>query len=95
MGVAAARRQGAPGVYVNDAKLAALGLRVRRGCTYHGIAVNVDLDLAPFRGIDPCGYAELEVTRLRDLGIGWGVQETGERVAREMMERVALRRAAR
>ena len=95
VGVAAARRQGAPGVYVNDAKLAALGLRVRRGCTYHGIAVNVDLDLAPFRGIDPCGYAELEVTRLRDLGIGWGVQETGERVAREMMERVALRRAAR
>ena len=63
--MAAARRPGAPGVYVNDAKLAALGLRVRRGCTYHGIAVNVDLDLAPFRGIDPCvGYAELEVTRL-------------------------------
>jgi len=94
-GVAAARRPGAPGVYVNDAKLAALGLRVRRGCTYHGIAINVDLDLAPFRGIDPCGYAELEVTRLRDLGIGWGVEETGERVAREMMERVARRRAAR
>ena len=95
VGVAAARRPGAPGVYVKDAKLAALGLRVRRGCTYHGIAVNVDLDLAPFRGIEPCGYADLEVTRLRDLGIGWTVEETGERIAREMMERVARRRGAR
>ena len=94
-GVVAARRPGAPGVYVNGAKLAALGLRVRRGCTYHGIAVNVDVDLAPFRGIDPCGYAGLEVTRLRDLGVGWSVQETGERVAREVMEQVTHRRAAR
>ena len=93
-GVAAARRPRAPGVYVNGAKLAALGLRVRRGCTYHGLAVNVDLDLAPFRGIDPCGYADLEVTRLRDLGVGWTVEETGERVARELMERMARRRAA-
>lgn len=94
-GVAAGRRPGAPGVYVGDAKLAAVGLRVRRGCTYHGVAVNVDLDLAPFRGIDPCGYPDLEVTRLRDLGIGWTVEETGERVAREMMDRVACRRATR
>ena len=94
-GVTAVRCQGSPGVYANDAKLASLGLRVRRGCTYHGIAVNVDLDLAPFRGIDPCGYAGLEVTRLRDLGVGWTVEETGERIAREMMERVARRRGAR
>ena len=90
-GVAAGRRPGAPGVYVGEAKLAALGLRVRRGCTYHGIAVNVDLDLAPFRGIDPCGYEDLEVTRLRDLGVAWTVEETGERVAREMMERIVRR----
>lgn len=94
-GVGAARRPGAPGVYVNGAKLAALGLRVRRGCTYHGIAVNVDLDLAPFRGIDPCGFADLEVTRLRDLGVDWTVEETGERVALEMKKRVAWRRTAR
>ena len=95
VGVTAGRRPGAPGVYVEDAKLAALGLRVRRGCTYHGIAVNVDLDLAPFRGIDPCGYAGLAVTRLRDLGVAWTVAETGERVAREMMERIAIGREAR
>lgn len=92
-GVAAGRRPGAPGVYVGGAKLAALGLRVRRGCTYHGIAVNVDLDLASFRGIDPCGYEGLAVTRLRDLGIAWTVEETGERVAREMMERFGGRAA--
>ena len=94
-GVAAARRPGAPGVYVGGAKLAALGLRVRRGCTYHGTAVNVDLDLAPFRGIDPCGYEGLEVTRLRDLGVAWTVGETGERVAQELMERIDHRREAR
>lgn len=90
-GVAAGRRAGAPGVYVGEAKLAALGLRVRRGCAYHGVAVNVDLDLAPFRGIDPCGYEGLEVTRLRDLGVAWTVEETGERVARALMERFARR----
>ena len=90
-GVAAGRRAGAPGVYVGEAKLAALGLRVQRGCAYHGVAVNVDLDLAPFRGIDPCGYQGLEVTRLRDLGVAWTVEETGERVARALMERLARR----
>ena len=94
-GVAAGRRPGAPGVYTGDAKLAALGLRVRRGRTYHGAAVNVDLDLAPFRGIDPCGYEGLDVTRLRDLGVPWTVEETGERVAGEMMERIARHREAR
>ncbi len=88
-GVAAGRRAGAPGVYAGEAKLAALGLRVRRGCAYHGVAVNVDLDLAPFRGIDPCGYEGLEVTRLRDLGVAWTVEETGERVARALTERFA------
>lgn len=69
LGIHAARRTGAPGVYVAGRKLAALGLRVRRGCSYHGVAVNVDLDLAPFAGINPCGHAGLEVTRLRDLGV--------------------------
>lgn len=94
-GVVATRRPGAPGVYVMNAKLAAVGLRVRRGCTYHGLAVNVDLDPAPFRGIDPCGYAGLEVTRLRDLGVDWTVEETGKRVARELVDLVAGRREAR
>jgi lipoyl(octanoyl) transferase len=68
-GVAGARRAGAPGVYVAGAKVAALGLRVRGGCTYHGLALNVDLDLAPFRDINPCGYEGLAVTQLVDLGV--------------------------
>ena len=60
------RRAGAPGVYVYDKKIASLGLRIKNGISYHGVAVNVDLDLAPFTGINPCGFAGLEVTRLAD-----------------------------
>ena len=66
--VVAVRRDGAPGVYVGEAKIAALGLRVRRGCTFHGLAFNIAMDLAPFRRINPCGYAGLLVTQLLDLG---------------------------
>ncbi|HEY3515915.1 MAG TPA: lipoyl(octanoyl) transferase LipB [Gammaproteobacteria bacterium] len=66
-GVAAAARRDAPGVYVAGAKLAAVGLRVKRHCSYHGLAVNVAMDLAPFAGINPCGYANLPVTDLRTL----------------------------
>lgn len=68
-GVAAARQPGAPGVYVDGAKIAALGLRVKHGCTYHGLALNVDMDLAPFAAINPCGYAGMRVTQCRDLGV--------------------------
>ena len=66
-GVEAYGRRDAPGVYVSGRKLAALGLRIRRGCSYHGIAVNVDMDLAPFRRIRPCGLDDVEVTQLADL----------------------------
>lgn len=68
-GVSAERQAGAPGVYVAGAKIAALGLRVRHGCTYHGLALNVDMALAPFAAINPCGYAGLAVTQCRDLGV--------------------------
>jgi lipoyl(octanoyl) transferase len=68
-GITAVSRRDAPGVYVEGAKLAALGLRVRRGCSYHGLALNVDMDLAPFAQIDPCGMRDLAVTQLRDLGV--------------------------
>ncbi len=68
-GIQSVARQDAPGVYVDDAKIASLGLRVRRGCSYHGLALNVDMDLEPFRRINPCGYPGLAVTRLRDLGV--------------------------
>ena len=67
--LSAQRRDKAPGVYVDDRKLAALGLRVRKGCAFHGLSLNVDMDLSPFAMIDPCGYSGLEVTQLRDLGI--------------------------
>jgi lipoyl(octanoyl) transferase len=62
------RRDGAPGVYVDGAKVAALGIRVRRGCTFHGLAFNIAMDLEPFRRINPCGYAGLEVVAMADLG---------------------------
>ena len=62
--IVAGRRAGAPGVYVGDAKIAALGIRVRRGCSFHGLAFNVDMDLAPFQRINPCGYEGLQVTSM-------------------------------
>lgn len=74
-GIQATARRDAPGVYVGGAKIAALGLRVRRGCTYHGLSLNVDMDLEPFSRIDPCGYAGLPVTQLKDLGIRASVAE--------------------
>ena len=66
-GIAAAPNPAAPGVYVNGAKIASLGLRVRRGCSYHGLALNVDMDLEPFGRINPCGYRGLEVTSMARL----------------------------
>jgi lipoyl(octanoyl) transferase len=66
--IQAGRRDGAPGVYVAEAKIAALGLRVRRGCSFHGLAFNIAMDLEPFRRINPCGYAGLQVTQMLDLG---------------------------
>ncbi|HEX5352808.1 MAG TPA: lipoyl(octanoyl) transferase LipB [Rhodanobacteraceae bacterium] len=62
------RRDTAPGVYVGESKIAALGLRIRRGCTFHGLAFNIAMDLEPFRRINPCGYADLQVTQMLDLG---------------------------
>jgi lipoyl(octanoyl) transferase len=84
-GVSAYGRPAAPGVYVRrggvEAKLAALGLKLRNGCTYHGLAVNVAMDLAPFADIDPCGYRGLAVTQLADLGVARTVGEAGAELA--------------
>jgi lipoyl(octanoyl) transferase len=79
--VTAEGRPSMPGVYVGGAKIAALGLRVKNGCCYHGLALNVDMDLTPFATIDPCGYPGLAVTQTRDLGIAAGVEELGPRLA--------------
>jgi len=84
-GIAAWGKPSAPGVYVAkngaEAKIAAIGLRVRRGCTYHGLAVNVAMDLSPFADIDPCGYPGLAVTQLADFGVARTVEEAGAEFA--------------
>jgi lipoyl(octanoyl) transferase len=67
-GISGARRAGAPGVYVEEAKVMALGLRVRRGCSFHGLAFNIAMDLAPYQRINPCGFQGLRVTQVLDLG---------------------------
>jgi lipoyl(octanoyl) transferase len=85
-GVRGERRTGMPGVYVDEAKIAAVGLRVARGCTYHGVALNVDLDLQPFSRINPCGYAGLAATSLvaqgADVKIDAVQQRLGESIVR-------------
>jgi lipoyl(octanoyl) transferase len=92
-GISAHGSPSAPGVYVPrdgaDAKIAALGLKVRNGCTYHGIAVNVAMDLAPFADIDPCGYPGQAVTQLRDLGVATTVERAGETLAPYLTRTIA------
>jgi lipoyl(octanoyl) transferase len=90
-GVNAERKPGAPGVYVEGAKIAALGLRVRRGGCYHGVALNVDMDLAPFSDIDPCGYPGLEVTQTSAHGVDANAQELGEALARRVAQLLEAR----
>ncbi len=79
-GMEANGRDEAPGVYVAGAKVAALGLRVRNGCCFHGLSLNVDMDLSPFHAIDPCGYPGLQVTQLRDLGIDEQIEVVAEKL---------------
>ncbi len=74
-GVAAKNRVDAPGVYVDNAKIASLGLKIKHGCCYHGLALNVDMNLTPYRSINPCGYAGLRVTQCVELGITANLNE--------------------
>ena len=94
--ITAHNRVDAPGVYVTldakqggsgsgVAKIAALGLRVKSGCCYHGLALNVDMDLTPFNAINPCGYAGMRVTQLRELGVQISVEAAGEQLAQHLM----------
>ena len=87
-GVAAERRAGAPGVYVGAAKIAALGLKIKNGCSYHGLALNVDMDLYPFTAINPCGYAGLTVTQTRDLGIPLTPEAAGDLLCRHLQQQL-------
>ena len=88
-GVRGERQAGMPGVYVGGAKIAAIGLRVARGCSYHGVALNVDVDLAPFSRIDPCGYPGLASARLRDLGVGDSMSVVQDKLALRIRQAVS------
>jgi lipoyl(octanoyl) transferase len=88
LGGRAERRPGAPGVYVDGAKIAALGIRVIRGRAYHGLALNVDMDLSPFAAIDPCGYPGLRVTQMKELGLGESVARAGSRLTEILVEKL-------
>ena len=84
-GVAAQGREDAPGVYVGEAKIAALGLKIKNGCCYHGLAFNVDMDLAPFANINPCGHAGLRVTQACELGITASINELQAELAQNLI----------
>ena len=85
-GVSAAAKADAPGVYVDGAKIASLGLRIRNGCSFHGLALNVDMDLEPFRRINPCGYAGLAMTQLRDHAGPIEFAEVGARLRSQLVK---------
>jgi lipoyl(octanoyl) transferase len=95
LGIEGRRREGAPGVYVDDAKIMALGLRVRRGCSFHGLAFNVAMDLSPYARINPCGYAGLAVTQVSDLKPGETLRSVSERLVPRLAATfgLSLRRA--
>ena len=88
-GIAGERIPGRPGVYVEGRKIAAVGLRVARGCSYHGLALNVDLSLEPFRRIDPCGYPGLESTSLAALGVRDSIEAVQQRLAAALLRAFA------
>ena len=92
--IEAAARADAPGVYVEDKKLASVGLRIRRGASFHGMALNVDVDLEPFSRINPCGYKELEMTDLHRLGARLQLEETSQKILPHFLQHLGLTAAA-
>ncbi len=89
-GITAAARKDAPGVYVDKAKVSALGLRVKRGCSYHGLSLNVDMDMAPFKQINPCGYEGLEVTQLKELGVDSSFSDVEQKLLQKICEQFSI-----
>ena len=83
--ISAETRCGAPGVYVKDKKIASIGLRVKKGCTYHGIALNVGMDLNPFADINPCGYAKLQMTQIKDFVSDIDMAQVSQLLIKEYM----------
>ncbi len=89
-GIVAAGKRDAPGIYVDNRKLASIGLRIRRGCSYHGLAFNIAMDLEPFRRINPCGFRGLEVVDLRGLGVDIDVATAARRLAPHLLNALNL-----
>lgn len=89
-GIDAECRKNAPGVYVDNRKVASVGLRIRRGASYHGMALNIDADLEPFSRINPCGYQGLEVVNLRDLGVGDSREEIEQAMLGHLLDELGL-----
>jgi len=89
LGVEAAPRPDAPGVYVGESKIASLGLRVRRGCSFHGLALNVDMDMEPFRRINPCGYAGMAMSQISDFVPGVTLADVQQRLSEELVSGLA------
>jgi len=89
-GIAAAGRRDAPGVYVGERKICSLGLRVRKGCTYHGLALNVAMDLEPFARINPCGFKGLAMTQVSELGGPRDLQAVGRALEPHLVRRLGL-----
>lgn len=90
LGIEAAPRADAPGVYVGDAKIASLGLRVRRGCSFHGLALNVDMDMTPFSRINPCGYAGMAMCQVREFVEGVSVGDLATALSVELARRLGF-----
>jgi lipoyl(octanoyl) transferase len=94
-GIEAYPRPDAPGVYVGDAKICSLGLRVRRGCSFHGLALNLDMDMEPFLRINPCGYAGMAMTQLASLVPGLDVAEAVRRMGDILIKKIGYTTVSR
>lgn len=90
-GISAAPRPDAPGVYVGDAKIASLGLRVKRGCSFHGLALNVDMDMEPFRRINPCGYAGMAMCQISDFNAQPDIQKVSESLSAALVKKLGVK----
>lgn len=89
-GIESSAKAEAPGVYVQAAKIAALGLRIKKNGCYHGLSLNINMDLTPFEAIDPCGYAGLKVTQMQDLGIATDLQTIGDALLKKLLEKITI-----
>jgi lipoyl(octanoyl) transferase len=93
-GVEGHTMQKAPGVYIDNKKIAALGLRVRHGRSFHGLSLNVDMDMEPFSRINPCGYPDMQVTQIKDLGIETSIEQINEQLSSAIKQRLKNSKAA-